>query len=346
MFKGQKGPIGAGLVVFTTLFAVTLSACSVLNQTTHKPAIPSQGTPNPALHLSSPVSLPPDGQGLYESCAPIHGQECLDRLKQMAAGGFQLVINYDQLSGSAAQELAYAHQAQVLGMKIIWGMSNPDLWNRKALSTYPDLTATCNCSDDTGFIKYVVNLVKNLPATWGYYIGDEESNQHAQVKALSEVVYSTDPHHPRLYVSCGQCSGEQGGKYMAGLTPMVDTAEVLGPDWYPVGSGGDTVADTARVAAATQALAEKSGKQSTVVLQAFSWASYNSHNCDPWPSCAPWPTVDQMRQMKDLALQNSHPRLLLWYSFFDILRSDHPAAHWADRVAAGGAKLGNKRTAG
>ncbi len=33
-------------------------------------------------------------------------------------------------------------------------------------------------------------------------------------------------------------------------------------------------------------------------------------------------------------LRNSHPRLILWYSYFDILRSDNPTQHWNDLVTA------------
>jgi hypothetical protein len=41
-----------------------------------------------------------------------------------------------------------------------------------------------------------------------------------------------------------------------------------------------------------------------------------------------------MRQMYNLVLRNAHPRLILWYSYFDIARSDNPATHWTDLVQA------------
>jgi hypothetical protein len=43
-----------------------------------------------------------------------------------------------------------------------------------------------------------------------------------------------------------------------------------------------------------------------------------------------------MRGMLQLALANSRPQLVLWYSYFDIARSDNPSGHWADLVAAAG----------
>ncbi len=70
-----------------------------------------------------------------------------------------------------------------------------------------------------------------------------------------------------------------------------------------------------------------------MVLQAFAW----EHLCNPWPSCAPFPSYAQMRAQRDLVLENSHPRLILWYSYFELLKSDNPNKHWTDLVAAAGA---------
>ena len=30
------------------------------------------------------------------------------------------------------------------------------------------------------------------------------------------------------------------------------------------------------------------------------------------------------------ALQNGRTQILLWYSYFDLMKSDTPSAHWAD----------------
>jgi len=325
-----------GLIVLIVLFALILRAYSFLSQGDYRQEVNSQ--------------LPPDGQGLYESCAPQDGSRCLDRLKQMAAGGFTLVLNYDQLNGTAEQQLAYAKRAYSLGMRVIWAMSDPAFWNGTDLiSHYSDLAATCNCSDNNGFIRYFVRLVKDLPATWGYYVGDEVApGNHAKLKMVTDLVKQTDPHHPRLFVSCSQCDHDANLSYVASLIPMVDTTDVVGTDWYPVGSGADSVTDTGKVASAVQSVADQYGKRSAMVLQSFTWSEYPSsyHSCSPYPSCVPYPTEAQMRQMRDLTLQSSHPRLILWYSYFDILKSDNPTSHWTDLVAAASAKMsgGSKGT--
>ena len=276
------------------------------------------------------LSLPP--QGLYEGCAPHrNASRCLDRLKMMAAAGFKLVLNYDQLYGTSDQQLAYAEQAHSLGMKVIWDMSYPVFWNgTNLLSYYKELAATCNCSDNRGFIRYVVNLVRDLPATWGYYVGDELPRaDHAKVKPFSDLVHQLDPSHPRLYVGIGSPNGSN-------LDPFVDIAEVIGADYYPIGTPTEELSKVGAVARITQFIAGQNKKQSVMVLQAFSAAEYPRQywSCSPFPACTRYPTEPEMRQMLDLTLQNSRPPFVLWYSYFDILRSDNPALRWSNLVAA------------
>lgn len=271
-------------------------------------------------------------QGVYESCAPRDGDMCLERLKNIAAGGFKLVLNYSQLNGNAEQIIAYANEAHRLGIQIIWGMSNPILRNGTDLLHYYDLlAATCSCSDNASFIRYVVRLAQNLPSTWGYYVGDEvQTSEHEQMKAYSDLIHQTDPTHPRLFVSV-----ESLATMGTDLAPFTDTADAVGSDIYPVGTANPTTS-VGPVAHAIQAIANKSKKLSMIVLQAFSWAQYPNTltQCVPLPACVHFPTEAEMHQMYKLVLQNAHPQFILWYSYFDILRSDDPAAHWKDLLAA------------
>jgi hypothetical protein len=253
-----------------------------------------------------------DGQGVYESCSPSKGQVCWDRLKTIAQGGFRLVLNYNTLAGSDQDITAYADHAQAVGVKLIWSLK--DLWAKP----------------DTTFVKKFIELVKNHPATWGYYINDEAPpSQHQQVKVFSELVHQLDPTHPRLSVACAQCASDP----LLGIRPFVDdSADVIGVDYYPIKPGW-TIAQTGSLAKALQSLADRNGKQTAMVLQSFSWNDIQ-HQCDPFPSCAPFPTQDQMRQMRDLTLQNAHPRLILWYSYYNLLKSGNSVQHWQDLSAA------------
>lgn len=291
--------------------------------------------------MSQSLQGPSDGQGVYEECR-LSDYACLDRLKHIADGGFKLVLNYNSLVGSNAQQLlAYADQAQAVGVKIIWAMHTSGFWDGSDLTTlYPALAALCNCSDNTSFIEYLITLLKDHPATWGYYVGDElHPSVHTQWKTYTDIVQQLDPDHPRLIVQ-GTPANSLGNTT---LSLFADGVEVLGQDYYPIGvSYLVPYTQTGAVARDVQSLADQAGRQSAMVLQAFSWTHYYPPaRCSPWPGCAPYPTMEQMQQMLDMVLQSSHPRLILWYSYFDILRSDDPTGHWNDLVRAIGTAIGH-----
>jgi hypothetical protein len=277
---------------------------------------------------------PPDGQGVYEECR-LSDSAYVDRLKQIAGGGFKLVLNYNALLGSNPQQLlAYADLAQAVGIKIIWPMHIPWFWDGTDLATrYPAYFSAGNCSDNASLFNYLVTLVKDHPATWGYYVGDELNHSvHPRWKAHTDLVQAIDSVHPRLLVQ-GTPAYSLGNTT---LSTFADGVEVLGQDYYPIGvSYLVPLSQTGAVAQSVQTLADRAGKQSAMVLQAFSWTQYYPPaRCSPWPDCAPYPTVDEMQQLLSMVLQNSHPQLILWYSYFDIRRSDNPVAHWNDLVRA------------
>lgn len=274
------------------------------------------------------------GQGLYESCSPAKKMFCLERLQQMAEAGFTLVVNYDQLYAAADEELAYAQKAYELGMKIIWDMDAPAFWDAgDLLHLYSSLAATCHCSNDAGFISYFIDLVKDLPATWGYYIGDEVPvHAQARLQAFSSYVKELDPAHPRLIIQ-GAASVET---VKTNLIPFAGAADVLGVDFYPVGSSGVSIAITGEIAHAVQTIAEQHKKRSAMVLQAFSWTQYpqETERCVPFPACANFPTESQMSEMFHLTRQNSPSTLILWYSYYNLMESDHPSQNWENLIQA------------
>ena len=139
--------------------------------------------------------LPP--QGLYDSCW-IQQEECVSHLDALAARGFELILNYGQLYGNSAAQIAYADRAHALGMKIIWSINyRPDWTADNLLAKYADLAAECKCSDNLGLISYFVNLVKDHPATWGYYLADEVSpEEHDRLLVYSDLISSSIPTTP------------------------------------------------------------------------------------------------------------------------------------------------------
>src|SRR5579859_3164404 len=176
---------------------------------------------------------PVDGYGLYESCVPYGTtNNCLTRLDTMAAGGFRLVLNYNQMWGNPIGQTTYLNRASTDGMKVIFALNDPAFWNGTNLKTYyPDMGSACNCTDNTGFMTYLINLVKNQPGLWGYYIADEVSpSSHTAVKALADLVHQLDPNHPRLLVL-----GSSGPSINPDLQTFTDSADVIAQDTYPIG---------------------------------------------------------------------------------------------------------------
>src|SRR5581483_324038 len=227
MWKSSFGYGGYTVIMIT----VAITIMSILMRTIFVSASMNQ------VHVSrSKVALSSSvpAQGLYDSCAPEKGSICYDRLKQMAQAGFTLVLNYDQLSGDAQQQLAYASWANQLNMKIIWAMNSHAFWDGTDLKhRYRALAATCDCFTNQDFLHYFVNLVKDLPATWGYYIGDEVPYQdHSKVRELADKIRQLDPFHPQLLIA----GASTIDSVATNLLPFTDTADVLGADYYPVGS--------------------------------------------------------------------------------------------------------------
>jgi hypothetical protein len=276
---------------------------------------------------SKSASAPLPLQGVYEYCAPAHSADgCVSRLRQIAAGGFRVVLNYQVLAANRSQLEHYMRVAQSLDVKLIWPMQDTPWWGSGSLTDlYPALAGSCGCSDNQAFARYLIGLVRNAPATWGYYLSDEQPPEDAALVAtFSQRLRALDPHHPRLAVAVGD------NNIASLLGPYSAAADVLGADSYPVGAG-QPISRVGAIATKVAKVAHSSSRQSAMVLQSFNWAGYP--NVMPGAK-SQWPTRAQMRQMRDLAIQAAHPSLILWYSYFDIQKSADAGRVWSDLVWA------------
>jgi hypothetical protein len=271
----------------------------------------------------SEAALPP--QGVYEQCRP--GQDaCLRRLEAIRSAGFSAVLNYMQWYASPAELQRYAGRAEELGLSLIYPLNAPQ-WrgHGSLLTTYRDLTLNCPCTDDDGFAAWAISLVRNEPSTWGWYIGDEvDAAELPAVQTLGARVRELDASHPQLYISYENASTNGDN-----LRPFGAVADFVGSDYYPIGTpfGVDATGD---IAAQVQRIADAGARRSAVVLQAFSWDQY-PHSAQIVPR---WPTRAEMARQRDLALARARPGLILWYSFFDVARSDEPARRLDDLAQA------------
>ena len=322
--KFKYGLILGFLCPAVIVLAPLLSACATQAPTkrAQSTAISTKPTAT-ATKAARPAPTPFDGYGIYESCSTAYVAICLSHLNTMAAAGFKLVIDYDEIYGDASFQKAYLDRAQSVGMKVILPLKDPAFYDGSDLrSQFPSLAETCDCTNNTGFIQYVVNLVKNHPALWGYYIGDEvDPGNHNRMKSkLADVVHRLDPTHPRFFVD----SAGQSAAVWRGNSPFFDTAEVIGSDFYPLrGEASDypSIDRAGEVASGIQAYANAHKESSAIVLQAFSYSEYDTPG-------APYPTVDQMESMLTQTLANAHPRLILWYSYYDTMAYHNAMQHW------------------
>lgn len=264
------------------------------------------------------LGVPP--QGVYEGCSP--GPEpdtCVGHLAEIRAAGFRYVLNYSSWYGSPEEVLHYADAAAALGLQLIWPL-NHSAWRGESrlAATYPDLADGRESLSNEDLVAFAILLVGSHPATWGFYIGDEVApTEAASVAELSTVVRQLAPDRPQLYVA-------RPG--VALLEPFASFVDVAGVDAYPIGSGDPPVRQAARTA---RTVAAGAGVATAMVLQAFSWSQYRT-------TAAPagYPTARNLRMMRDAAIRNADPSLILWYSYQDILRSDRPRQRWCELVWA------------
>jgi hypothetical protein len=251
--------------------------------------------------------------GIYDACSvslprpddPL--PDCAQRLAVLHQGGFRVVLNYVTDRMSLQDNLAYAAEAQAAGMQVIWN-----------LGTYRNLNSGAAVSIEPKL--ELVRATMNLPATWGYYIGDEHPELRAEVSQVSSAVRSIT-NRPLLYVSRPSPSK---------LRPFKGLADYLGPDSYPVGPFDQPTCATARWAT------KMVRRNLTMVLQAYSWSI-------DYPSLQPdWPSAGQMRQMRNQAMRCGRPKLLLWFCFHCVTQYNaDPNSYWRQVAwAANGANLG------
>ena len=90
--------------------------------------------------------------GVYENCAP--SSQCERRLNQLPSRGLGPVLNYWVYQGyqGPGSVIAYARNAWAHGTKLIWPIRSD--WTRRQ-------------------VRWYVTMARDLPATWGYYVGEE-----------------------------------------------------------------------------------------------------------------------------------------------------------------------------
>ncbi len=252
-------------------------------------------------------------QGVYESISATDNYK--PRLDQIAAGGFKVVLNYSlpgKVGAAIAPLLAYADYANLKGLSVIWAMKNHQWWD----GTY-----------STDSITKLVNILKNHPATWGYYVADDDQNMIAsKVISYSNIIRAADPNprHPRL-------TAENTGLFNDGTMQSLEPANDYIAYWR-YGIGKYATLEELFVAEDNSynlifEWVKTTKKPFVLVMQAN-----NVEACYPRLKSrySHWPTAKEMTDLRNHMLTIAKAKdisvpLILWYSYFDIMRVN-PAA--------------------
>ena len=310
---------------------------------------------------ASAATLPT--QGIFEGCPfETAAATCQQRLEMMHSGGLQVVVIPvgNRPLDSIAQYAAAAHST---GMSVMWELSNPLWWQQPANGTqashdYSAFSAACGCSTNGEVLAYMVRWLAALPGTYGYYAADDSMlapGDSAGVSAYTARIKQADAGHTVLI---GAANTIQGRQYQ-------HSADLVGQEIYPVttrsllpqSANQSTWDIEAATAQATQNSADQAGKGSAVILQAFTWGDNVADGsaigvCSSSDSTAAcnaklrYPSGAEQLALRNAVLRNSHPQLILWFSFYGTYGSveqdsyfapigpDEGAARWAGLSAA------------
>lgn len=274
---------------------------------------------------------PTDGHAAYEAASPIFGGSFYQpRLDQIAAGGFALVLNYNILVGHIADVTAYINYAASKGMKVVVALNDPAIWRDNTYATkYAQLYADAgNPSTGTAFMQYIVNQTKALAGVWGWYVADEiTATDHTTLKAYSTAINTADSTHPRMVIESASDSTQS---VSSGLNTFYDCATVIGDDWYPTGDTQVAWPTIGVEAAGILSYATAKSVLPAITLQCFSWSQYPPTRNNNFPNGALWPSAAEMRYNRDTALAAGTFKVMLWYTYYNLLSADDPGQHWTD----------------
>jgi hypothetical protein len=307
----------------------------------------------PLLFAAAVVTTVP--QGIWVDCNPdnsagncdgLSGVTSEAELQTIAAAQFRYVFNDSNLWGTQAQITSWANQASSSGLGIVWYIpSDFALYQGTSTSDYSlvandtELASSfCGGCTNAAFTRALVKWLASLPATAGYYIDDESMNMASQgeiqnyegedisestmardIARLSSTICAADPNHPIYGAETWDSVNNATESQLAGfLDPIAGDLDVVGADYYPVGTG--EAASTETMAASwLDTIARSYSKPTFMNLQAFSWEDFAPAACASSSICV-YPAIGQLRKVLiDAANVNKAPSVLVWYDYGDTV---------------------------
>jgi hypothetical protein len=279
---------------------------------------------------ASAATLPPEG--VFENCnLDTQMPTCVQRLEVMRQGGMQ-VVAISAASSAPASLAAYAASAHSLGMSVMWELSDPNWWQGPATSTsidanYSGFVAACGCTQNGALLAYLIHWLGQLPGTYGYYAADDLALSPGDQPAMAAYIAEIKRQDPNHTVMIGSADLSQTATYQS-------LADVMGTEIYPVtndpmmpvSANQATWDSIGQWATDSQQAANRAGKQSAFILQAFTWGDNLSDgqvigacsSSDTQLSCyskTRYPTAADQLELRNEILLHAHPKLILWWSF-------------------------------
>jgi hypothetical protein len=239
-------------------------------------------------------------------------EEAAERLAAIRAAGLRVVLNYATEAMPLTEALRYARDAEAAGLKLIWNLSD-------YRTQYSDLLT--GQAEKLAF----VDETKDLPATWGYYVGDEVEEGTAEAAAMRRLNQAVEGRTIRrtLYVS---------RPWREKLRPFAGLADFVGPDPYPIcppPSWAYPDPSVSEVGSWSGEMVRSEGGRPAIVLQAFSWRQYYPDA----PRC--WPSPEQIAASRVRAENSANPGLILWYCLHCITDHHPRPGRYLSRIAGG-----------
>lgn len=270
-----------------------------------------------------------------ESCSGPAGDTATSQLDKIAAANFSVVLNYSVFWGTEEELLAYAAHANSRHLKIMWTFNDPDFAKysgrsgKYLINDYSEISASCGCSTNQGFLEYLVNLVKDLPATYGYSIADEPTpNTASNVQNLFNIIRALDSKHPQMVNATWDNATNPSLANLRKYLAPFGFADILGADYYPIGTGA-SARDTATAASDVRTIATRYGKAAEMALQAFNWGQYPADGVCSGSQCT-YPTTGQLQAMLRDAATDAKPKIIFWYDYWDTVNAEE----WSNFVKA------------
>jgi hypothetical protein len=307
-------------------------------------------------------ALPPEG--IFDSCQlDTQMSTCLQRLQTIHSGGFQVVV-INAYSASLTSLETYADAAHSMGMSVMWELSSGGWWNSPLSSSAQDyggwipFATACGCSQDGQILSFMIHWLAALPGTYGYYAADDSMLSPGDKSGVSNYVAAikaADPVHPVVLSSSYE--GETAQYESVGDMNAAEMYPIMTSTLMPVSKNQDWWGAESQTASYDQKLANRAGKASAFILQAFTWGDNLSDGeavgiCTPSMSqqqcwdAAVYPTAADELQLRNEVLKHADPGIILWWSFpgtygqaggdtYSLYPTGSAAAaHWAGLVNA------------